>query len=160
MQYVCQWGTSMIMGHFASYVKPTAIKPFFARAGLQNFRADLDPGCSVRLDRNADPRLLRLWPGTVHGGCFAVTWDLHAWIRETGSRFAKPRFLGRGRVRKPGLCPSTTLPVKSCPMALEVKSCPDICRTICLGSLWRVIPPSNSERTPNEPSSGKRIIIR
>ncbi|KAI5854486.1 hypothetical protein GGS23DRAFT_590703 [Durotheca rogersii] len=35
LQYVRQGGTSVIMGLFASYVKPMAIKPFFAKAGLQ-----------------------------------------------------------------------------------------------------------------------------
>ncbi|OIW27895.1 hypothetical protein CONLIGDRAFT_662649 [Coniochaeta ligniaria NRRL 30616] len=35
LQYVRHGGTSVIMGHFSSYVKPPAIKPFFAKAGLQ-----------------------------------------------------------------------------------------------------------------------------
>ncbi|KAI2620014.1 hypothetical protein GGR54DRAFT_112056 [Hypoxylon sp. NC1633] len=34
LQYVRQGGTSVIMGHFSSFVKPNNIKPFFGKAGL------------------------------------------------------------------------------------------------------------------------------
>lgn len=35
LKYVRQGGTSVVMGHFSSSVKPARIKPFFAKAGLQ-----------------------------------------------------------------------------------------------------------------------------
>lgn len=34
LQYVRQGVTAVIMGHFATFVKPMAMKPFFAKAGL------------------------------------------------------------------------------------------------------------------------------
>ncbi|KAL8388755.1 hypothetical protein RB599_010080 [Gaeumannomyces hyphopodioides] len=34
LQYVRQGGTSVIMGHFSTFVKAAAVKPFFAKAGL------------------------------------------------------------------------------------------------------------------------------
>ncbi|KAL8366642.1 hypothetical protein RB595_010482 [Gaeumannomyces hyphopodioides] len=34
LQHVRQGGTSVIMGHFSSFVQPAAVKPFFAKAGL------------------------------------------------------------------------------------------------------------------------------
>jgi hypothetical protein len=34
LQYVRQGGTSVVMGHFSSFVPPLKMKPFFAKAGL------------------------------------------------------------------------------------------------------------------------------
>ncbi|KAI6082227.1 hypothetical protein F4821DRAFT_218298 [Hypoxylon rubiginosum] len=34
LQYVRQGGTSVVMGHYSSFVQPDDIKPFFAKAGL------------------------------------------------------------------------------------------------------------------------------
>ncbi|KAL6408591.1 hypothetical protein AUP68_07533 [Ilyonectria robusta] len=61
LQYVRHGGTSVVMGNFPSFVRPSSIKPFFTKAGLQTLvlnQESRDYDSAAKLPSQCNPKAL------------------------------------------------------------------------------------------------------